>query len=217
MSRLDFQIADEAEIKSCLARAFAGDRAAMNELVEGIAPLIQTRIARALLRRHSKAKGRSLRQELEDLVQETFASLLAHQGKALRSWDPARGLSFLNFVGFLAEREVGMVMRTGKRSPWTEDPTLDDTLVHLKGAVESHADRVESREMLSQLSQRLRERLSPQGRHYFQLLYVESRPVQSVAEETGVSLDALYAWRSRLGKVLRQLRDELLAEGDSHG
>lgn len=216
MSGLDFQRASDAEIKRCLALAFDGDRAAMTELVEGIAPLIQARVARALLRRHSKAKGRSLRQDLEDLVQETFAALLAQQGRALRSWDPSRGLSFLNFVGFLAEREVGMVMRTGKRSPWTEDPTLDDTLVHLKGAVESHADRVESREMLSRLAQRLRERLSPQGRHYFQLLYVESRPVQSVAEETGVSLDALYAWRSRLGKVLRQLRDELLAEGERH-
>jgi RNA polymerase sigma-70 factor (ECF subfamily) len=58
--------------------------------------------------------------------------------------------------------------------------------------------------------------LSPQGRHYFQLLYVESRPVKAVAEETGTSMDALYAWRSRLGKLLRQLHGELVSEGEKH-
>ena len=33
----------------------------------------------------------------------------------LRSWDPARGLGFLGFIGLIAEREVGMRMRTMKR------------------------------------------------------------------------------------------------------
>lgn len=214
---LDLHTASAAELTACVERAFSGDSSSMNALVEGMAPIIQVRVARALVRRHSQARGRNLRQELEDLVQEVFAALLSNQGRALKTWDVSRGLSFANFVGFLAEREVGMVMRTGKRSPWTEDPTMDDTLVHLKGSSESHADRVEARELLGRIAERLREKLSPQGRHYFQLLYVEDRPVQSVAEETGTSLDALYAWRSRLGKLLRQLRDELAAEGGSGG
>jgi RNA polymerase sigma-70 factor (ECF subfamily) len=214
---IELQNATEAEVRALIESAFTGDRAAMASIVEWIAPVIHVRVARALMRRHSQAKGRNLRQELEDLVQEVFASLLSNQGRGLRAWDASRGLSFLNFVGFLAEREVGMVMRTGKRSPWTEDPTMDDTLVHLKGSSESHADRVEARELLGQISVRLREKLSPQGRHYFQLLFVEDRSVQAVAAETGTSLDALYAWRSRLGKLLRQLRDELAGDGGPHG
>lgn len=153
-----------------------------------------------------------MRQELEDLMQEVFAALFANDGRALRAWDPARGLSLLNFVGFLAEREVGMIMRTGKRSPWTEDPTADDKLVHLRGTTQSHEGRVATRELLERMAERLREKLTPQGRHYFQLLYIEARSVQTVSEETGVSLDALYAWRSRLGKLLRDLRDELASE-----
>jgi DNA-directed RNA polymerase specialized sigma24 family protein len=211
-TRMIFAEATPEQIRAHVERALAGDKEAMRTLVLAIAPVIQVRIARALMRRHHQAKGRDLRQELEDFMQEVFASLLANDGRALRSWDSTRGLTFLSFVGFIADREVGMIMRTGKRSPWTEDPTMDETLIRLRGTTESHETHVATRELLEQLAERLRETLSPQGRHYFQLLYVEARPVQALSKETGVSLDALYAWRSRLGKVLRQLRDELGGE-----
>ena len=148
------------------------------------------------------------------MVRFVFAALFANRGKGLMAWDPARGLGFLSFIGFLAEREIGMLMRTKKRNPWTEDPTLDDALISLTGPAESHEARVESRDLLRRMGERLCERLSPQGRHYFQLLFVESRPVKVVAEETGTSTDALYAWRSRLGKLLRQLHHELVSEGE---
>jgi DNA-directed RNA polymerase specialized sigma24 family protein len=94
---------------------------------------------------------------------------------------------------------------------------MDETLIRLRGTTESHEAHVATRQLLERLAERLRETLSPQGRHYFQLLYVEARSVQVVSEETGVSLDALYAWRSRLGKVLRQLRDELAFDGGERG
>jgi RNA polymerase sigma-70 factor (ECF subfamily) len=110
-----------------------------------------------------------------------------------------------------------MLMRTKKKNPWTEDPTMDDTLMHLSGVYESHEIRIESRDLLRRIADRLCERLSPQGRQYFQLLYVEDRPVNVVAEETGASTDALYAWRSRLGKLLRQLHYEIVSEGEEHG
>lgn len=193
-------------------RALGGDSVAMRALIDEAAPVIHVRVARALMKRHARAKGRNVRQEMEDMVQEVFAALLADDGRALRAWDPERGLSFLNFVGFIAEREVGMIMRTGKRSPWTEDPTMDDKLIHLGGAADDVEEHVATRELLSRIAARLRETLSPQGRHCFQLLYVEDRSVQSVSSETGMSIDALYAWRSRLGRLLRKLRDELAAE-----
>lgn len=54
-----------------------------------------------------------------------MVSLFTDQGRALRAWDPARGLSLENFVGFVAERQIASILRTAKRSPWTEDPTLE--------------------------------------------------------------------------------------------
>ena len=213
MSPSSFDLAaSDAALSAWLRSALGGDEKVMRDLVVTIAPVIQSRVARALLRRRQAAKGRNLRQELEDMVQEVFASLLSRGGRSLLAWDPTRGLSFERFVGFLAEREVAMIMRTGKRSPWTEDPTLDETMVWLSGGAASHEDRVASREILEQLGDRLREQLSPKGRQCFQLLFVEARGVEDVSKETGMSTDALYAWRSRLAKLLKQLQNELVGE-----
>ncbi len=206
----------DAQIRGRIEAALSGDREVMDALVQDLTPIIHVRVARALMRRRQQARGRDLRHDLEDLVQEVFAALFAKQGQALRRWDPDRGLSFTGFVGFLAEREVGMMMRTGKRNPWTEDPTADEFLVTLTGAEGDHAARLESREMLVRVAERLRERLSPRGRQYFQLMYIENRPVQDIAERTGTTPGALYAWRSRVLKLLRDLKNELEAEEGRH-
>ena len=207
---------NDAQIRARIEAALGGDRSAMDALIEDLAPVIHIRVAKAMLRRKRQARGRSLRQDLEDLVQEVFASLFAKEGRALRHWDPERGLSFTGFVGFLAEREVGMMMRTGKRNPWTEDPTADDYLVALTGTDSTGESRIESRDMLERVAERLRERLSPRGRQYFQMMYIENRGVQDVADETGTTTGALYAWRSRVLKMLRELKAELEAEEHRH-
>lgn len=207
----------DAEVRRRLEAALGGDAVAMQALIDDIAPIVQVRVARALLRRRSQARGRDLRQDLEDLVQEVFAALFAQGGKALRMWDPARNLSFGAFVGFLAEREVGMRMRTGKRNPWTEDPTMDEHLVSLSGNESTVEATIISRDLLARIGERLRERLSPRGRQYFQLLFIDHLDVQEVADETGTTPAALYAWRNRLSKLLRELKTEFEGEGGSHG
>lgn len=208
--------ASAEQIQEWVARALKGDAERMDALVAALAPVVHTRAARAMLRRKQQSRGRDLRADLEDLVQEVFAALFAREGRALRQWDPSRGLTFVGFVGFLAEREVGMLMRTGKRNPWTEDPTMDDRLVYLSGQDETTLERIESRDMLERVADRLRERLSPRGREYFRLLYVDNLSVQDTADSTGTTTQALYAWRSRLTKMLRELRNEIEAEEGRH-
>jgi RNA polymerase sigma-70 factor (ECF subfamily) len=207
----------DAEVRQRLEAALGGDAAAMQSLIDDIAPIVQVRVARALLRRRSQARGRDLRHDLEDLVQEVFAALFAKGGKALRMWDPARSLSFGGFVGFLSEREVSMQMRTGKRNPWTEDPTMDEQLVNLSGEESTVEASIISRDLLARIADRLRERLSPRGRQYFQLLFIDHLDVQEVAHETGTTPAALYAWRNRLSKLLHELRAEIEREEGSHG
>lgn len=209
---VDFARAAPEEIRAHVDRALAGDSGAMNVLVRGIAPTIQSRIAYALLRRHGAAKGRNVRQELEDLVQETFAELYAHDGRALRAWDPARGHSFLGFVGFLAERQVAQTMRRSKRNPWTEDPTMDETLIPLSGVTESPENEVAGRQILERLGDQLRAQLSPLGWNYFHQIYVDGREIEAVSKDSGASIDAIYAWRSRLGRLLKKLLRELSTE-----
>lgn len=194
----------EREIQSALA----GAEPALTRLVQALTPVIQSRVARGLLlRRTGTAAGRDIRQEVEDLTQETFLVLFADGGKVLRSWQPERGLSLLNFVGLVAERQTASILRSGKRSPWKEDPVLPEDLDQT--APESGPEEVAaSREQLKHLLHRLTEELTPLGRHLFDLLFLRELPFEEVTRQTGMSPDAVYAWRSRLRRLARRLLDE---------
>jgi len=200
-----------------LDEGLTGDDAALRRLVDVMTPVVQVRVARALRRRIHDAKGRDLRDDCEDLVQDVFTALFAKQGKALRAWNAERGLSFLSFVGFLAERQVAICLRTAKRNPWTEDPTSMDDLNRAPEMSSSPERYLESRDLLAALLEELRQWLTPEGRQYFQLLYVDQQSIADVAQRAGTTTDALYAWRSRLVKKVRKLRDQMMQEDRQNG
>jgi len=190
-------------------KALAGNEPALTQLIQKLTPVIQCRVARGLLlRRTGAAAGRCIRQEVEDLTQEIFLALFADDGKVLRSWQPERGLSLLNFVGLVAERQTASILRNGKRSPWKEDPTLPEDFP--PESSESGPEEIAaSREKWRLLLDRLTEELSPLGRHLFDLLCLRELSPKEVALETGMSLDAVYQWRSRLRNLARRLLDEM--------
>lgn len=192
--------------------ALSGDTSALAELVDRLTPVVQTRVARSL-RRRDRLGSRSVRQEVEDLSQEVFVALFADDAKVLRSWDPARGLSLANFVGFVAERQVASILRTGKRNPWREDPTLTEELDGADPAPDPH-HAATSRQILRRLLLRLEEVLSPLGRHLFELIYLQEKSVSEVERETGLGSDAVYAWRSRLRRLARRNLAELTSESE---
>jgi RNA polymerase sigma-70 factor (ECF subfamily) len=185
--------------------ALAGDEAALAALVRRLTPVVQARAARALLRA-GRGAGPRLRQELKDLVQEVFLALFEGQGRILRSWDPERGLSLENFVGLVTERQVLSILRSGKRDPWRLDPTLDSELDSVSPEASPEAAAA-SKQALEQLLDRLRGCLSPLGWRLFELLYLRETSVEEVERETGLSSAAVYAWRSRLRRLVRGLVD----------
>ena len=77
--------------------------------------------------RYKPGSGR-VRQDVEDLAQDVFLRLFEENGRVLRSWDPARGLSLENFAGLVAERHAISTLRTGKRNPWREDEAEEGVL-----------------------------------------------------------------------------------------
>jgi len=202
-----------AELEPDLVRrALGGDGGAVRALVDRLTPVIQARVARALRRRAGLASGRNVRQEVEDFTQEVMVSLFTDQGRALRAWDPGRGLSLDGFVGFVAERQIASILRTRKRSPWTEDPTLHGDLEGPLGSDEQLASALESQQLWEVVLDRLAERLSPLGAALFEAVWVEEREVAEVADRFSMSRDAVYAWQSRLGKTLRQVATEVMSE-----
>jgi RNA polymerase sigma-70 factor (ECF subfamily) len=191
-----------------IRQTLAGDREAARSLVTQLYPLVQSRVARVLWRARRSA-ARSVQQEVEDLAQDVFRALFDAAGRALRAWDPQRGLSFPNFIGLLAERHAVAALRSDRRNPWTEEPTMDATLDRYEASASSPEPAVESRELLDVLLDRLRLAVSPLGMYMFQLLYVEDRTVEETARTTNMSADAVYAWRSRLRKLVAALSAEL--------
>lgn len=200
---------DERATQDEVQSALAGDEPALTRLVRTLTPVIQSRVARGLLlRRTGGAAGRDVRQEVEDLTQEIFLLLFADGGKVLRSWQPERGLSLLNFVGLVAERQTASILRSGKRSPWKEDPTLPEDFD--QAAPESGPEEITaSREQFRLLLDRLTEELSPLGRHLFDLLFLRELPLEEVTRKTSLSPDAVYAWRSRLRRLAGRLLGEM--------
>lgn len=182
----------------------------MRRLVGLLVPVVQARIARTLVRRRG-GSGRDARQEVEDIAQEVFAALFAEDGKVLRVWDASRGLSLASFCGLVAEREAASILRSGRRSPWTEAATELDDLEKALAEVPDAEVRVASREQLARLINRLREALSPRGLELFHRLIVEEETVESVCSSTGMTADAVYAWKSRISKVIRKLAAEMAA------
>ena len=196
--------------RALLDQALSGDAAATRRLVGVLVPVVQARVARILVRRRG-GSGRDVRQEVEDLAQDVFATLFADDGKVLRAWDPARGLSLASFCGLIAEREAASILRSGRRSPWTEAATELDELEKALAEVPDVEVRVSSRQQLARLIERLQEALSPRGLELFHRLVVEEETVESVCASTGMTPDAVYAWKSRIGKVVRKLAAEIAA------
>ncbi|MFK8015075.1 MAG: RNA polymerase sigma factor [Gammaproteobacteria bacterium] len=189
------------QTSSELEQIFAGNDAAIGKFVRTVTPVIQARVARCLL----KGTPRDIRRDVEDHCQDVFAHLFADNAKVLRGFDAERGLSLRNFVGLVAERRVISSLRSSKTNPWRESTTLDDEpmLICGSGSPERQAT---GQSALGALFDLLQAKLSPLAWRLFQLLYVHELSVSEVESETGLSTDAIYAWRSRLRKAAREAR-----------
>lgn len=188
--------------------ALAGDRVALRAFIGVMTPIIQARVVRGLLRRRAQAAGRDLRQDVEDMTQDVFSALFAHDGRVLRAWDPGRGLSLVNFVGLVADRQVASTLRSGRKNPWRDTPEELDEIEAGSELVPDAEPQLESRRALERLLDRMRESLSTRGLELFKRLYVDEEPIEDVATKMNMTREAIYAWRNRVTKLLRTISAE---------
>jgi RNA polymerase sigma-70 factor (ECF subfamily) len=193
-------------------RALARDAGAVRALVDSLTSVVQARVVRVLGRRAGTRGGRSARQEMEDMAQEVFVALFADDARALRSWDRTRGLSLANYVGLIAEHQVASILRSGRRSPWTDEPTAVDVLADTVDDTARPEAHVASREEFGALLQRLRAALTPRGLHLFYALFVDDVAVATICEQMVMTEDAVYAAKSRILKVVRTVAEEMSRE-----
>jgi len=188
---------DDRELRDLAVR---GDTRGVRLLIDRPSPIVEARIARSLARR---AEGRDLHGDILDLVQEVYVVLFSDEAKVLRTWDPARGASLANFVGIIAERTCASVLRRKKTDPYRDSPEDWESLEARLDTV-SFEGGVVSRDFGARLLEVLRAELSPQGMELFLRLFIEGGDPAAVAQEMKMSRDAVYAWKSRLQKILRE-------------
>jgi len=196
-----------------LSRALARDPQAVRTLVGALTPIIQARVARAIMRlRSTRKQNRSPAEEVRDMTQEVFASLFADDAKALRAWQPSRGMSLVNFVGLIAEHQVASIFRSGRRRPWSEDIVVDNDFDAMDSPASGPEKHVASAQLYGLLLDRMRAELTPRGFELFHMMFIEEKSVEAVCASTGMSADAVYAWRSRLPKLMRKIASAIDAE-----
>jgi RNA polymerase sigma-70 factor (ECF subfamily) len=197
----------EPDAQALIGQALAGEPASVRSLVDRLSPIIARRVTATLWRVKSTRRA-NVRQEAADLIQDVFLSLFQNDGKALRAWDPRRGMSLDSFVGLLAQHQVISLLRSGRTSPWREDPLDSDEVAELDSAAPTPEAVFSSREKLSALLERVRQSLSPRGLELFQRMFIDEEPIEQLVTATGMTRDALYQWRSRLQRTIRTLASE---------
>ncbi len=196
-----------------IERALSGDAHAMQELVSLLRPQIQAEVAWTLQRFAPRGRHRDPHQETADMVQEVFLSLFDHDGRILRAWNPERGRSFTSFVKLIARHQVVSLLRSSRRCPWTEEPTPLEQME--LDAMPSPEATLADAQSAHHLLEALRAGLSTRSMLLFEELYVEERSVEDVCSNSGMTRDALYAWRSRVKKQLREIARKLGLGGES--
>lgn len=204
---------DASISKATLDAALAGNLARLRTLVDDLAPVVQARVARTVLRRRCR-QGSDARAFVEDLVQDTFVALFDDGGRLLRTWNPERGLRLESFVGLIAEQRVLATLRSRRRNPWSEELAFDDADLDVADASPQNPEtRALCREELEQLLDEVRIRLSPMGLELFMALVVHEESVASVCARTKLSVAAVHAWSSRLRRMIANLSDARNSQG----
>ncbi|MDI1449097.1 sigma-70 family RNA polymerase sigma factor [Polyangium sp. 6x1] len=190
-----------SEIEALVRGALGGQRAAQRVLIEDVlAPVIQARVARVLVRR-SSSKG-DLRTEMMDLCQQVFVHVFS--GNLLARWDPEAG-PLGAFVGAIAENHVRSILRSRVRSPFTEIATEQEALeLALPRGGPCHETTIVSREAL----RRLEAELDDEEREGFFAFFVDERSIEEMCVVTGKSREAVYKQRQRLRERVRRILDE---------
>jgi hypothetical protein len=104
------------------------------------------------------------------------------------------------------------ILRRGRTTPWPDEPTEAERLEQVPASAAVPEETAGSREHLQLLLDRLRQELSPVGLELFQRLIVDDEPLAEVSQKTGKSPQALYQWRSRLLRRVRELSAEILGD-----
>ncbi len=196
-------MADEVafDMAACLARVRQGDDGASRDLVEELWPLVIKIIRSHLPRRMGE----------EDLAQEIFLKVFSRMDQ----YREREGKPFPHWVSRVAVTTCLDALRAEKRRPEWRFADLGGEEAHwleymtAAQSDESPTDGLAARELMTKLLQTL----SPDDRLVINLLDVEQRSVQEIADLTGWGASKVKVKAFRARKKLRNAAEQMNAEG----
>jgi hypothetical protein len=123
-------------------------------------------------------------------------------------------------VGLVAQRRAISALRGRQHTERLSDD-LDEVASLTAADAGQREDgpeaRTASRDLLDKILTRLQATLSPLGLEIFYRTVVHDEPVEEAAAALGITPNAVYVWRSRLGTLVRKLAAELENPGSAPG
>ena len=177
--------------------ALSGDRVAATELSRRVGPPIRARVLRITRGRPTGAV------DVDDMLQEVWGRLLAHDGRRLRTFDATKGVSLEGFVSMIAGQAVAEVIAAQtaqKRSAPGGTTDIADARDLSTNAPAADA-RVAQHTQLSALWQHLSETLPPRGALVMTMLFVDGLDPAEVVRRTDMKRATVDSWKFKIKKA----------------
>ncbi len=183
-----------SDAQALIAAAAAGDRLAVQALVQRLYPVVRARVRVLQARR-----GRLRTLDTGDLIQQVFVCLLERGARQLAQWDPSRGATLEGYVGMVTEREVG---NAAQRSATRERHEVMETVDGPAPQPSPEAQTV-ARADAHRLGAFLSTQLPPKGQVVFKCLYADGLDADETARVLGVTRQVVYNWQHRIRSLAR--------------
>lgn len=193
----------EKVTEDLLRRARAGDAKAVHDVVQKIEPWCRARIGRVLL-----GAPYASRADVDDILQETLLVFLKTEGGPADRWEPAKG-SFENFAAGKAEHlALDLRRKRRKEGSWFDAEDCESAEPEVDSS-RTPERQLASRQLLVESLKVCRAEQSPQGKEMLQMLIVDRLGVREVAQMMCMEPAAVYAWRSRLMRRLKEIAQRM--------
>jgi RNA polymerase sigma factor (sigma-70 family) len=196
--------------------ALAGDPPARRRLATRLLGTIQREVV-AVLRRSAAVQLRDPRQEVQEMTQEVLVALFERSGQELRRWDPQRGRNLDSFVRLVARRRVARILGQRRGNPWASEPVDPQELEESEAGDGLLLRQLEQRNLLARVLDLVYAQMSDRDLELFQLLFVDEREPQEVAEALGMTRGAVNAWCYRTRKLVKRIALEAGSPASSSG
>ena len=202
---------DARLVEAALRREPGGVRA----LVAHLAPVIRYQVARVLLSDPYGSPARNLPSEVDDMFQEVLLQLFSNDARDLRRWKAESALR--TYVACIARRRTRALLKARCSNPWYLEPAEAERAERLISQ-EPDAERVlVARQVLQRAFHNTMEGLSSLGVQVARHLFCQELSASETARRVGLSTDAVYQWKSRIARSLRQQVDALEHEQSAGG